>query len=486
MQTVSCKHTSFELIKFLQEEGMDYQSSLTDLYNLKSVTIHNRHGELPSLFIPLKGEKSDGHMYLYDFLKSNPENVALCGEHFKSNVDQSLASRVIFVRDTLKALQTIARGYRKTLDTNVLGITGSSGKTTFKFLLQEVFKQKINTYVSPGNLNNHIGVPLAVLGIPKDVPFALIEMGMNHPGEVAELSQICMPNVGIIVNVGPAHIGFFESVEDIAGAKAELFSYVHRQDGDNYALQKYRKLFSRHIQKHVTWIEDNFLLHGIHFQEPDKVSDGQSRMSLYDVGITPESNTLAMGVASHYGISSKEYWEGLKQFSKLDKGLRGALYKSGPHVVFLDCYNANPDSFSYSIERAKYFASHYDTNAFVGWYGDMRELGKMAPGYHAQIIQLLLNTHFPQKDVKMRFFGDNFKSVLEGERSKLLSSGPIVDIDAFDSTDVAEEILSSMLNATHPTFFHVKGSRYYQLEDTIQKLLPREKNLMLNHRDSFI
>ena len=145
-------------------------------------------------FVALKGEKADGH----DF------------------IPKALAAGAAEIVDGLEELQSKARAYRRTLKAKVVGVTGSAGKTTTKELLKAFLSKVGKTHATEGNFNNHIGLPLTILNCPPDADFLVVEMGTNHPGEIAALCDIAEPDVGLVTNIGTAHLEFFRTQEGIA------------------------------------------------------------------------------------------------------------------------------------------------------------------------------------------------------------------------------------------------------------------------------
>ncbi|MFH1414777.1 MAG: UDP-N-acetylmuramoyl-tripeptide--D-alanyl-D-alanine ligase [Elusimicrobiota bacterium] len=180
-----------------------------DIY-IKKAVIDSRDAEEETLFFCLKGTKSDGHEY-----QEEVRSKGGCTIGERDDCD-------IVVKSSLEALSDIAREYRKTLDCIVVGITGSNGKTTTTRLIRSVLGKAYKVHSSQKNFNNHIGLPLALLGIDKSTEIAVLEMGANHTGEIASLSDIAGPCIGILTNIGDAHIGYFGGPRKILDAKFEL------------------------------------------------------------------------------------------------------------------------------------------------------------------------------------------------------------------------------------------------------------------------
>ena len=181
------------------------------------------------LYFALKGPSFNGNL----FAKQALENGALAVV-----VDEPIEGadeRFILVDDTLKSLQQLANHHRKQLATPIIALTGSNGKTTTKELIHAVLKSHYRVIATEGNLNNHIGVPLTLLRLKPDTEFAVVEMGANHLGEIALLTEITQPDYGLITNFGKAHLEGFGSLEGVIKGKSELFDYLKAQKGVIFA-----------------------------------------------------------------------------------------------------------------------------------------------------------------------------------------------------------------------------------------------------------
>ncbi|MEK6628547.1 MAG: UDP-N-acetylmuramoyl-tripeptide--D-alanyl-D-alanine ligase, partial [Bdellovibrionota bacterium] len=174
------------------------------------------------VFIALKGVAYDAHHYLDQAVQKGASALIVHElpekfQHLKSQIS------ILKVKDTLKALQDFAHHYRNTLNTKIIGITGSNGKTTTKEFTAQILGQYKKTHFSEGSFNNHWGVPMTLLSIPQDADFAVIEMGMNHAGEITQLVKIANPDIVVCTMVGTAHLEFFGTQENIAKAKSEIY-----------------------------------------------------------------------------------------------------------------------------------------------------------------------------------------------------------------------------------------------------------------------
>jgi len=295
-------------------------------------------------FVALKGEKVDGH----DF------------------IPKALAAGAVDVIDGLEALQCKAAEYRKLLKAKVVGVTGSAGKTTTKELLKAFLSRLGRTYATEGNFNNHIGLPLTILNCPQDAEYLVVEMGTNHPGEIAALCDIASPDVGVLTNVGTAHLEFFKSREGIAKEKGVL-------------LERSAIAFSSKY--------DEFL--------PGEVDTKQEWMRDVLAGVLPgEHNVsnacLAFAVAEHFGATREQVIEALNDFA-----LPGARWRKVEKwgVTFIDdTYNANPSSMIAALDA--FVATPCDGKR-VAVLGDMFELGDKALEYHREVFDHAMKLGIP-------------------------------------------------------------------------------------------
>ena len=189
-----------------------------------AVVIDSRKAEKDSIFIAVKGERADGHRFIPDVFEKRALGV-VC-----ERLPENAAGPCILVEDSLKALRQIAEFYRSQLPVKVVGITGSVGKTSTKEFIAAVLARKYRVHKTQGNYNNEIGVPLTVLSMLEDAEMAVLEMGINHFGEMHRLSRIARPDICVMTNIGQCHLEFLGSREGILKAKSEIFDYM-KEDG---------------------------------------------------------------------------------------------------------------------------------------------------------------------------------------------------------------------------------------------------------------
>ena len=318
-------------------------------------TFDSREIQPGDVFVALKGEKVDGH----DF------------------IDQAKASGAVDIVDGLEDLQARARQKRRGLKAKVIGITGSAGKTTTKELLKAFLSQAGKTHATAGNFNNHIGLPLTILNCPDDADFLVVEMGTNHPGEIAALCAIAEPDAGLITNVGTAHLEFFGTQDGIAqekgilGATAKEFFVI----GDNNVRLDALKAMCR--------------------GEAVVAETSADWMRAALAGVLPgEHNVsnacIAYAVAKRYGVTHEQAVAALKGFS-----LPGARWRKTEKwgVTFIDdSYNANPDSMIAALDA--FVATPCDGKR-VAVLGDMFELGENALELHRKVFEHAMALKIP-------------------------------------------------------------------------------------------
>jgi len=335
-----------------------------------------------SLYLALKGANFDGNKFVGQALKQ--------GAIFAISDDPSNKKipNCIIVENSLLCLQELARFHRKTLDIPVIGITGTNGKTTSKELINVVLSTRYHVCSTKGNLNNHIGVPLTILSIAKTHEIAIIEMGANHPGEIADLCKIALPTFGLITNIGKAHLEGFGSFENIIATKTALFKSVKSAKGtifvnaDDPILTKHAKS----IQKKTYGTTFSDLQYSI-------LSNG------FSVGITSNEGSILSNLFGEYNalniaatcLIGKTFSIPFSQIAKAielyePQNNRSQTIKTEKNTLLLDAYNANPSSMEASIRN---FAKMTVPNKHL-ILGEMYELGDNAEAEHKK-IQLLCN-----------------------------------------------------------------------------------------------
>ena len=330
------------------------------------VTIDSRDVQPGDLFVGLTGRNVDGGIYADDALAAGAWGVLVTPQHALA---ASGAGALLAADDPLAGLQALARSWRRALGAKVIGITGSTGKTSTKDLLAAMLAPHRRVVSSQENLNTEIGLPLSILAAPADTEVLVLEMAMRGSGQIAELAAIAEPDIGVIVNVGPVHLELLGSLEAIAAAKAELIADL--KPGGTAVLPADEPLLEAHLR------DD---LHTVTFGPGGDVTALPDGFELPFTSHHMRLNALAaLAAARAVGV---EPADGLLdvQLSAL-RGQRIEL--PGPVLVIDDCYNANPMSMRAALDDLA--ASGPPSGRRVAVLGDMLELGQQEQRFHAEI-----------------------------------------------------------------------------------------------------
>lgn len=337
-----------------------------------TVCIDSRKVIEGSLFVAIKGENTDG----YSYIPSAIEQGALCAVSDR----EYEGFPCIVVNEPTEALQNIAKAYRKTLNITVVGITGSVGKTTTKEIVASVLSEKYNVVKTEGNFNNGLGLPLTVMSIKPDTEVAIVEMGMNHEGEMRLLSSIARPTMCIMTNIGMSHIENLGSRENILKAKCEIFESMSKTarcilNGDDDLLStvdRPNKCFYGFNSNNDIYVE-SFYDHGFNGTDFDVCMYGAH----YHCSIkVPGRHVLfaamaAMAAGSWLGLTADQLAEGISKAKTLSG--RVNVIRTDRYTLIDDCYNAAPQSMMSGIDL---LVKSDDNHRTVCVFGDMGELGE--------------------------------------------------------------------------------------------------------------
>jgi len=372
---------------------MNIKSIYTLFKTEPTISTDSRTKTKGGLFFALKGESFNGNKFAHLAIE-NGASYAIIDEKEYRNDD-----RFIVVDNVLKTLQELANYHRQTFTIPVIGITGTNGKTTTKELVNIVLSKKYKTVCTKGNLNNHIGVPLTLLSIPNDAEIAIIEMGANHPREIAELCEIANPNYGIISSIGKAHLEGFGSFENIIKTKKELYDHIAKQNG---------QVFVNHNDELLRNISSN--LNCIYYGSDNSVyckgeyitSNPFVSLALFEngnktivqsqmIGSYNTNNMLAAAcVGKTFGMSISEITEALEAYTPDNN--RSQLLKTENNTLLLDAYNANPSSMEASIANFKGLQAEHK----VVILGEMLELGDVSNLEHEKLYNQVISCDFDE------------------------------------------------------------------------------------------
>ncbi|MCU0370400.1 MAG: UDP-N-acetylmuramoyl-tripeptide--D-alanyl-D-alanine ligase [Bacteroidales bacterium] len=423
-------------------------TSVEEIYDLfvtyPRITTDSRNVPPDSIFFAIKGDLYDGNSFAAEALEKGAIHAIV------SDPAAVAGNRYSLVPDTLLALQQLASHHRRQINAKIIGITGSNGKTTTKELVGRVLGASYPAVITRGNLNNHIGVPLTLLSINKDTEFAIIEMGANHPGEIAGLCRIARPDYGIITNIGKAHLEGFGSFEGVVRAKSELFDFIRENDGlvfinlDNDLLCKLAKGMrmitygSSALAGCSGTITERYPYLSVRWRSGGQTGKVDSKL-FGDYNF--ENIMAAICIGLNFGIAPELIEHEIGNYQPDNN--RSQMIKTRKNILILDAYNANPSSMKAALVN---FAEHAARSKMI-ILGDMMELGEYSHQEHLEIVDLIRKLHFD----KVVLVGEIFGSAAKGGDEICFGTISEVEIWLQNHPVLDQSIL-------------VKGSRKMQLE----------------------
>jgi UDP-N-acetylmuramoyl-tripeptide--D-alanyl-D-alanine ligase len=356
------------------------------------------------IFFALKGPNFNGNLFALQALRQGAAYAVIDETPTEQN------DKLILVEDALATLQALAKHHRQQFTIPFIAITGSNGKTTTKELVSSVLATHFKTYTTQGNLNNHIGVPLTILGIKQDAQMAVIEMGANHQKEIESYCSYTLPTHGIITNCGKAHLEGFGGIEGVRKGKGELYTFIKENNGTIFIYRDYDYLqeMSVGIEKKYSYGTADGEVIGIAKQsEPFlevAIEKGVAFENLQTnlVGDYNLPNILcAIAVGKYFNVPDDKIKTAIETYSPSNS--RSQMVTIGSNHIILDAYNANPTSMKAAIENfAKLQAAHK-----VLMLGGMMEMGEDSLAEHKVIIQLIEQYNWS----KVVLVGGDFKNV---------------------------------------------------------------------------
>jgi len=435
---------------------------------VSGVSTDSRRTKVGELFIPLRGERFDGHDFIA-VMASQGVRVFLARSGWCEENGVPDGSTIVVVKDTLRAYGDLASYHRRRFHIPVVGITGSNGKTTVKEMLASILALTAPGLKTAGNLNNLVGLPRMLLELNPDHRWAVLEMGMSEPGEIDRLAAMAAPVVGVITNAFAAHLESMGSVEAVARAKGELF--LRLPPGGCAAYNGDDPLISR--APTPTGVRRlSFGLHGAEVTAGEIESQGRHgqtftlhlagkeiKVHLKALGLHNIANALAAtAAASALGVAPELIGKGLECFTPYDK--RFNLEEVGGIVLIDDSYNANPASMRAALMTLRDIREECRAMAVLG---DMLELGSGAGEAHRELGRVTASCV-----ERLYVMGEMAEMVAQGAREGGLPQ------DAVLVAATHEEILADLLKAAAPgDFILVKGSRGLAM-DTVAEGIRRE------------
>ncbi len=440
--------------------------SSTKNWQASGVCIDSRKIQKGDLFIAIIGENQDGHKYVASALEKGA--AAAIVNFVPEDVAQD--APLLVVEDTTEALWDLAKFSRERMKAKVIAVTGSVGKTSTKEMLAAALSGQGRVYYTEGNLNNHYGLPLSMSRVVKDTNYCVFELGMNHPGEISPLSVLAQPDVAIITTVEAVHLQYFESVEQIADAKAEIFDGVKTGGAvilnrDNPHFEKLKALAaSKGIERKFCFgraQKSDFKL----LEYKDSLEGGEvkvvckDRELTYKIGIAGEHQALnSLAVLAAIDSVGGDIKKAAKQFENFSaKDGRGKRYHLNGITIIDDCYNASPASVSAALKVLGGVKKHCGGRA-VAILGDMFELGDDASQMHAALQKKLVDNDIDVLFAAGTIIKSLYDSCAESMRGGFESSSQVLAPVAFANLKEGDIVL-------------IKGSRGMKMENVLNHIL---------------
>ncbi|MFD2925425.1 UDP-N-acetylmuramoyl-tripeptide--D-alanyl-D-alanine ligase [Halobacillus naozhouensis] len=433
-------------------------SGKTEAIALERIMTDTRKESEQSLFVPIVGESFDAHHFVLEAIEQGAV-AALWQENYELPENLPSGFPVFFVKDTTAALQQAAKYYLEQVAPIVIGITGSNGKTTTKDLVASILRVKYKTHKTAGNYNNHIGLPLTILAMPKDTEVAVLEMGMNQAGEISLLSQLAKPDHVVITNIGESHIEYLGSRENIKRAKLEILDGWSERglfvfDGDepllaaSYGPSAVSCGFFEKSRKQIQNVEmtdhdSSFTFEGIHYHVP---LSGRHNV---------KNASYVIAIATFLGMTPAEINQG---FTRLEmSGMRFEKHagKQGS-LIINDAYNASPTSMKAVIEVICHLKQKTHKVLVLG---DMFELGDHADELHEAVADAI--TEQIQAVYTIGDHADKISAAVQEHH-------PTIEAQHFETKQQLSDQLQDKL--TSETVVLIKASRGMKLEKLMKDL----------------
>jgi len=442
-----------------------------DAGSFTRVGIDSRALDPDSLFVAIKGERHDGHDFIQEVIDQGCRGILMAAQRQKDLPVSRWAKEgvtLVAVADTIRALGALAAFRRLQAGISLVAITGSNGKTSTRRMTAAVMGMRFGTLASSGNFNNEIGLPLTLLGLARDHSMAVVELGMNHPGEIARLTRICNPQIGVITNVAPAHLEGVQSLDGVRRAKGELLHEMTPGgravlNADDPSLVR----LGAATEHKVLWFGINakaqvratniaasplgsrFTLH---------LPDGRVPIGLNLPGGFMVGNALAAAGAGHLaGCTPDQIKAGLESVAPAPGRMVHVKTARGLEIVD-DTYNANPGSMAAAFETMAVLSPDH---SWVLVCGDMLELGQEAPLWHRRIGREAVE----RGAAAVYAHGPHSPQVARGAREAGLEAARVLTGDKADLVEALQNHLKP------PVWALVKGSRGMAMETVVRELV---------------
>jgi UDP-N-acetylmuramoyl-tripeptide--D-alanyl-D-alanine ligase len=460
------KRTGLNIEDFFNLPGAELFNP-DNLNRISAVSADSRNMPPDALFIAIEGSNFDGHNFIEDAVNNGAAAIMI--NRKRSDIIEKINIPVIVVDDTLKGLGDVASVWRKKLETKIIAITGSAGKTTTKEMLSFVLGQKFKVNRTTANNNNHIGVPLTILSTNQNHEILIAELGTNHFGEIEYTASIAAPDYALITNIGHSHLEYLKDKKGVLKEKGILFDITSDRKGfifvnsDDPLLKKYTDKFSSKltygfkgdpdVKGEITGYTDE--------GNPEvevKFKNKKLKAVVPSPGQQSAFNFLAVcAVAFKLGLKKDEIISGIAAFSNI-KG-RMNVKKLKDFTLLDDCYNANPDSMKYSIS----LLSNFRNKNKVAILGDMFELGEGAADHHKQLAKIIRKSKIDE----VYTIGGLMKNLFDELNNMKIKARHFIDRqtlkDVLEEKDFSDSVVL------------IKGSRGMKMEEFAEIVEARNK-----------
>jgi len=434
----------------------------------RGVSIDSRTLKENELFICIHGDRFDGHDFIEE-AKNKKASAIVLSDTSKAISKKKTASSIIHVGDTLKALQELARFHRKQIPVQVIGITGTNGKSTTKEMIASITETKLKTIKTKDNLNNHIGLPLNLFRLSQNDEVAVIEMGMSAAGEIKRLAEIAQPKIGVLTNITEGHLIHLKTLKNIQAAKGELYDALSEQgtaivNADDPLVFELAKSVRAKVVTYGIHNEADVKAEDIHPAEQEgfdfnvRLFKQNIPIHLPFLGECNIYNALAaMATGYSLGIEPDDIKIGLSNTKLLPNRYETIKYQGV--TIINDAYNANPKSMQEALKTLKNYKSE-GRRFFV--VGDMLELGDLAEPAHIKLGADVVNYSIDYL-------------VAVGELSALVTTSAISS--GMDKKNIATALehkcaVSFLKKYIRPgDCLLVKGSRGAKMEEVVKRLI---------------
>ncbi len=428
--------------------------------SVSSVSIDSRNIKKNSLFVAIKGKKFDGHDFIREVIQKGTVAVMINEKTYRKF--NNLKLPVITVPDTTIAYGDVARSWRRKLDTKVIGITGSAGKTSTKEMISAILSSKYKVNKTILNNNNHIGVPLTILSTNNKHDILVLELGTNHFGEIGYTAMIAEPDYALITNIGHSHLEFLKNKRGVLKEKITLFDAAKNVNGTlfinkddkllNNSKKNYKKRFTYSFSAKAD-VTGN--LNGIDKTGKEIIEINYKNIKIkgaFFYGEQTAKNLLASSaVAFRLGLNKTQILKGIKKYKNADKRLNVKNYKKS-FTMIDDTYNANPESTKYAIELLNKIGNGRKKIAVLG---DMFELGNDAPKLHKSLVPVIRKNKIDE----VLLIGSLMKNLYSELRKTKICVKHFITRDK-----LKKEILNCELSKSAVL---VKGSRGMKMEEFV-------------------